>query len=266
MYDDCVIKLIYSLLFLGLSTALWGNAFAQSCNTFRQCDNLGKAARDAGDLSKAQSYYQKVCFMEVKRSLVNLRNNSCKAVTKISGEFDSYASAYSFFNKACNDGKDAGCFHLALLENDRGNLQLAMEMMKPLCDRKYIVDKSVHSSGCTEYKDMKRTWEAQNPRPPRQPRANFIQIPVFVITLLLPLVAAVFVFLKRYFVSFTLSGLAFIFYGYYEYGVSPYAAIRIDILLILPLLLLSLAIFLASIVLLFKRKSNRKIKGSECLK
>jgi len=77
-----------------------------------------------------------------------------------------------------------------------------------------------------------------------------------VITLLLPLVAAVFLFLKRYFVSFTLSGLAFIFYGYYEYGVSPYAAIRLDLLLILPLLLLSLAIFLASVVLLFKRKSN----------
>jgi len=146
---------------------------------------------------------------------------------------------------------------LPLLENDRGNLQLAMEMMKPLCDRNYIIHKNVHSSGCTEYKDMKRTWEAQNPRPPRQPRANFIQIPVFVITLLLPLVATVFVFLKRYFVSLTLSGLAFIFYGYYEYGVSPYAAIRIDLLLILPLLLLSLAIFLASVLLLYKRKSNR---------
>lgn len=149
-----------------------------------------------------------------------------------------------------------GCFHLALLENDRGNLQLAMEMMKPLCDRKYIIHKNVHSSGCTEYKDMKRTWKAQNPRPPRQPRADSIQFPVFVITFLLPLVATVFVFLKRYFVSFILSGLAFIFYGYYEYGVSPYAAIRIDMLLILPLLLLSLVIFLTSVVLLFKRKSN----------
>jgi hypothetical protein len=103
---------------------------------------------------------------------------------------------------------------------------------------------------------MKRTWEAQNPRPPRQPRDNSIQIPVFVITLLLPLVATVFVFLKRYIVSLTLSGLAFIFYGYYEYGVSRYAAIRLDMFLILPILLLSLAIFLASVVLLFKRKSN----------
>ncbi len=249
-------KHIYTLLILGLFSLIWGNTFAQSCNTFRECDNFGRASRDAGDLSEAQSYYQKACFMEVKRSLVNLRNNSCKAVTTISGELDNYASAYSFFNKACNEGKDAGCFHLALLENDRGKLQLAMEMMKPLCDRKYIIDKNVHSSGCTEYKDMKRTWEAQNPRPPRQPRANFIQIPVFVITLLLPLVATVFLFVKRYFVSFTLSGLAFIFYGYYEYGVSPYAAIRLDMFLILPILLLSLAIFLASVLLLYKRKSN----------
>ncbi len=128
--------------------------------------------------------------------------------------------------------------------------------MKPLCDRKYIVDKNVHSSGCTEYEDMKRAWEAQNPRPPRQPRDNIIQIPVLVITLLLPLIATVFLFLRRLHVSLILSGLAFISYGYYEYGVSPYAAIRIDMLLILPLLLLSLAIFLASVVLLFKRKSN----------
>jgi len=251
-----VTKHIYSLLILCLFSLIWGYTFAQSCNTFRECDNFGRASRDAGDLSKAQSYYQKACFIEAAKSLANLRNNSCKAVTTISGEMDDYASAYSFFNKACNDGKDAGCFHLALLENDRGNLQLAMEMMKPLCDRKYIIHKNVHSSGCTEYKTMERIWENQNPRPPRQPRVNSIQIPVFVITLLLPLVATVFLFLRRYFVSLIISGLAFIFYGYYEYGVSPYAAIRIDMLLILPLLLLSLAIFIASVVLLFKRKSN----------
>jgi len=251
-----VTKHIYSLLILGLFSLIWGNTFAQSCNTFRECDNFGRASRDAGDLSKAQSYYQKACFIEAAKSLANLRNNSCKAITTISGEIDNYASAYSFFDKACNDGKDAGCFHLALLENDRGNLQLAMEMMKPLCDRKYIIHKNVHSSGCTEYKDMKRTWEAQNPRPPRQPRDNIIQIPVLVITLLLPLIATVFLFLRRHNVSLILSGLAFIFYGYYEYGVSPYAAIRIDMLLILPLLLLSLVIFLASAMLLFKRKSN----------
>jgi len=251
-----VTKHIYTLLILGLFSLIWGNTFAQSCNTFRVCDNFGRASKDAGDLSTAQSYYQKACFMDVKRSLVNLRNNSCKAVTPISGELDNYASAYTFFNKACNDGKDAGCFHLALLENDRGNLQLAMKMMKPLCDRKYIIDKGVHSSGCTEYKDMKRAWEAQNPRPPRQPRDNIIQIPVLVITLLLPLIATVFLFLRRHYVSLILSGLAFISYGYYEYGVSPYAAIRIDMLVILPLLLLSLAIFIASAVLLFKRKTK----------
>jgi len=29
-----------------------------------------------------------------------------------------------------------------------------MEMMKPLCDRKYIIHKNVHSSGCTEVNNM----------------------------------------------------------------------------------------------------------------
>lgn len=205
-------KLICSLLVLSLFTIPLANAFAQPCDTFRECDNLGRAVRDKGDLSKAQSYFQIACFMEAEKALFNLRNNSCRAVTTISGEVDNYASAYISFNKACNDGEDAGCFHLALLENDRGNLQLAMEMMKPLCARKYIIHKNVWSSGCSEYERMKRTWEAQSPR---QPRDDAIQIPVLVITLLSPLIATVFLLLRRYNLSLIVSGLAFIFYGYY---------------------------------------------------
>ncbi len=211
---------------------------------------MGRAAQDMEDLTKAQAYYQKACFMDTAKPLLNLRNNSCRAVAKISGELDNYISAHSFFDKACNDGEDAGCFHLALLENDRGNLQLAMELMKPLCDRKYIIHKNVWSSGCNEYKRMKRAWEVHNPR---QPRDDAIQIPALVITLLLPVIATVYLFLRRHYVGLILSGLAFISYGYYEYGVSPYANIRIDLLVIYPLLLLSLAIFIASAVLLFKR-------------
>ena len=246
-------KLINYLLIIGLFPFLPVNTFAQSCDSFRECDDLGRAAREAGELSKAQAYYQKACFMEAAKPLFNLRNNSCLAVTLISGKIDNYASAYTFFNKACNDGSDAGCFHLALLENDRGNLQLAMEMMKPLCDRKYIIGENIYSNGCTEYKQMKSLWKVQNPR---QPRGNAIQIPVLVLILLLPLIAIGFLPFRQYFVSFILSGLTFILYGYYEYGVSPYADIRIDLLVIFPMLLVSLATLLTSVVLLLKRKSR----------
>ncbi len=128
-----------------------------------------------------------------------------------------------------------------------------MEMMKPLCDKNYIIHKNLHSNGCTEYEQMKMTWKVQNPR---QPRDDVIQIPVLVITLLLPVVAAVFLPLKQYHVSLVLSGLAFISYGYYEYGVSPYANIRIDLLVIYPMLLVSLAIFLVSAVFLYKKSNN----------
>jgi len=68
------------------------------------------------------------------------------------------------------------------------------------------------------------------------------------------LIAAVFLILKLRVVSLVLSGLAFVSYGYYEYGVSPYANIRIDLLIIYPLLLLSLVIFITSAVLMLKRK------------
>lgn len=184
-------------------------------------------------------------------ALLNLRNNACLAVTAISSKLDNYASAYSFFNKACNDGADAGCFHLALLENDRGNAQRAMEIMQPLCDRQYVVHKNVCSSGCNEYRQMKQAWEVKNKR---QPRAEVVQITLAAVTLLLPLAAAVSLFFRRYFVSFVLSASAFIVYAYYEYGVSPYASIRIDLLLIYPLLLLSLIVLTFSTALIFRKR------------
>ncbi len=246
-------KLGYVLLVVGFCSFLATDVSAQSCSNFRHCDNLGKAAQKAGNPALAQQYYREACFVEVAQSLVNLRSNACRAVTTISGELDSYTSADLFFSQACNGGVDAGCFHLALLENDRGNLQRAMEIMKPLCDRDYIIHKNVWSSGCNEYEQMVRTWEIQYPPPPRQPRDNAIQIPIFLMTLLLPLIAAVFLGLKRYYVSLTLSGCTFFSYGFYEYGVSPYASIRIDLLILLPLLLLALVIFIAGIVLIFKK-------------
>lgn len=191
--------------------------------------------------------------METVKPLLNLRNNSCRAVSTISGELDNYISAHTFFNKACTAGKDAGCFHLALLENERGDLRLAMEIMEPLCDRKYIIHENVWSSACNEYERMKQAWKVQNPR---QPRDDAIQLSILGATLVLPLIAAGFLLLRRYYLSLSLSVLAFISYGHYEYGVSPYANIRIDLLAIYPLLLVSLAVCLASAALLFKTKSK----------
>lgn len=191
--------------------------------------------------------------MDAAKPLLNLRNNACRAVTTISEELDDFASAHAFFSEACEDRRDAGCFHLALLESDRGNSELAMELMKPLCDRKYIIHKNVHTSGCTEYARMKLAWKSQNPRPARDAA---IQMPALAITVLLPLIAVVFSFLRRHHVGLILSALAFLSYGYYEYGVAPYANIRIDLLVILPVLLINLVTFLANVVVLIRRKSR----------
>ena len=146
------------------------------CNTFRDCDDSGRAARDADDLLTAKAYYSQACFMEVADPLLNLRNNACRQVTTISKELDDYATAYVFFDQACTEGKDAGCFHLALLEQDRGNMETAMGIMKPLCDKDYIIHENVATSGCREYERMVRECEIQNPR---GPRANSIRQPHF---------------------------------------------------------------------------------------
>jgi hypothetical protein len=221
------------------------------CDTFRDCDNLGRAARDAGDLATAKAYYSQACFMEAADPLLGLRDNACRQVTTISGESDDYASAYTFFDQACTDGQDAGCFHLALLEKDRGNLETAMRIMEPLCHKDYIIHENIATSGCREYEQMEREWAIQNPR---EPRANAIQIAVFAFFFLLSFMAIGFSVFKRYSNSLILSTLAFATYAYYESGVSPYAAIRIDLLLILPMLFVNLILFVRNLFGWFKNK------------
>lgn len=244
------------LLTIGAFPVIALDAQAQSCDDFRQCGELAQTAKQAGDPESALIYYQNACSMDVAESFLNLRNNSCLAITKLSGELDNYATAYSFFNDACKNGKDTGCFHLSLLEYNRGNLKPAMEIMKPLCDKNFIIAENVYSNACTEYKQMKSVWKVQNPR---QPRDNSIQLPVFLVTIILPLIATVFLLLKRPYTSLILSLSGFLLYGYYEYGVSPYANIRVDLLVLLPVLLLNLVIFIASIV---KMKRNYQPENS----
>lgn len=223
------------------------------CNTFRDCDDSGRAARDAGDLATARAYFSQACFLEVPNPLLGLRDNACRQVTTISKELGDDAPAYTFFDDACRDGKDAGCFHLALLEDDRGNLEKAMEIMKPLCDKKYIIHRNISTTGCRAYERMSRKWDVQNPR---KPRANSIQIPVLVGFLLLSLTAVGFSVLKRHPLALAFAILAFATYAYYESGVSPYAAIRIDLLVIFPILIVNLLLALRGLWALFKKNPN----------
>ncbi len=244
-------KYLFSLSLLGwLLFATTQEIPGPPCNTFRDCDNSGRAARDAGDLATARAYFSQACFLEVPNPLLGLRDNACRQVTTISKELDDYAPAYTFFDEACKDGKDAGCFHLALLEDDRGNLEKAMEIMKPLCDKKYVVHENIATTGCTGYERMERKWDVQNPR---KPRANSIQIPLLVGFLLLSLMAIGFSVLGRYPLGLGFAILAFATYAYYESGVSPYAAIRIDLLIIFPILIVNLLLVLRGVWGLFKK-------------
>ncbi len=247
-------KYLFSLSLLGwLLFATTQEIPGPPCNTFRDCDDSGRAARDAGELTTARAYFSQACFLEVPNPLLGLRDNACRQVTTISKELDDYAPAYTFFDEACKDGKDAGCFHLALLEDDRGNLEKAMEIAKPLCDKKYFVHKNISTTGCRAYERMSRKWDVQNPR---KPRASSIQIPVLVGFLLVSLMAIGFLVLRRYPLSLAFSILAFATYAYYESGVSPYAAIRIDLLIIFPILFVNLLLILRGVWGLFRTRGS----------
>ena len=61
---------------------------------------------------------------------------------------------------------------------------------------------------------------------------------------------------KRYSISLILSTLSFATYAYYESGVSPYAAIRIDLLIVLPILFVNLIFFIRNLFGWFKKKPS----------
>ena len=95
------------------------------------------------------------------------------------------------------------------------------------------------------------------------PRRGNFQIIIFVLILLTSIISFGFLIYsykkkirKTLIVALVLSAFSFIIYVYYENGVSIYAAIRVDLLLIIPSLIISLIVFILSVILMKDKNQN----------
>ena len=242
-------NLLMPLLFLLLSSPSAGIGAEGDCRSFRACHERAKAARAEKDFSLGLKFFSRACAMEVKPSLVGLRFSSCQQVIEFSKTVDNYATARAQFGEDCGRGLENGCFFLGKLAEEQGNLARAMEIMEPLCDSGFRHKGVSGYDGCDALKIMKLKWKSLHPDPPRKNRTGPLQIgaflAVFVFVVLSPIdVIRSFVKKSRQAAlrALIFSLLGFAVYGFYESGVSPYAAIRIDLLLLLPTLLLNLCL------------------------
>lgn len=227
----------------------------ENCPSFRHCYNQAKTAQQNGKLSEAYQYYANTCAMDVKRQFIGFRFDSCNQVIKISKEVDEYSSAMNFFGDSCDQGNSNGCFFLGKLEENKGNLRKAIEIMEPLCKDGFS-NKGVYGyNGCDALKFLKLKWDRENPPPPKQYRKGAAALYSFLAVFVFPSIS---IFLMRIsnikrnknFNTIAIGStlLGFLVYVYYESGISPYAAIRVDLLLILPLLVLNLVLLIRSII------------------
>ncbi len=230
-------------------------AAEDSCLTFRSCYEKGRKMRAAGEKAMALSAFSKACSKETKKSLVALKYSVCSEMIRYSKELDNAVTARTLFQNLCDNGVDNGCFFLGKLEEELGELEKAMALMEPLCDSGFTNPHVSGYDGCDALENLKRKWDMIHPPPPKQPRANTIQIPVFVSIFMFILLALVFLIWataikirKKALQAALFSFLGFAAYIFYESGVSPYAAIRIDLLLAFPALILNLVIFVLAII------------------
>lgn len=229
--------------------------FAQSeCKTIRDCYYAAKDAEKNEKFSLAYSNYSRACTISGKESHIAFKYSSCNNVIALSGERDNYQSAEELFSRLCEQGNKNGCFFLGKLEEGKGNLLKAMEIMEPLCDRGFSHSGVAFYDACDVLGQLQYIWSIKHPEPPKPSRTGPLQWIAFFTVLLLPLISWR---LKSWTkisknpvgntILIALSLIVFIAYGYYESGISPRDNIRIDLLLILPALILNLIQFVNAV-------------------
>ena len=221
------------------------------CGGFRDCYDRGAEARERGNLAEAYSIFSLTCETEVPRVYGGFRVGSCQFLVQNRVELGKELETQEYFGSRCTKGSDHACYFLGIIQEEDGQDEAAMATMRSLCRKKFGVS-GVSVDPCQKLKYMKRQWKANHPRPAR---TGPPQIAAFLVTLLLPIVALVLFGIslrknRRGLCLWTLciSVAGLFVYGFYEYGVPSHAAIRIDMLLILPLLGLNLVLIVSSLV------------------
>ena len=243
--------LILLLLFSG------GRALAQDvCTHFWSCYNTGSKARDGGNIPLAIQAYSKACSMDVKRTLIARKYSSCLQIINFSRETDNYQTARTYFEGECAIGSSNGCLFLSKLEAEQGNLERAIELTKSLCREKFRFKVVSGYDSCDELKKHKKAWKLKNPDPPPRPR-TVVEITIgFGGIFLFILLSPILLFRKKAGRALISSLLAFAFYVYYESGVPSHAAIRIDLLLIYPALIVNTGLLIGAAIRYWREKKK----------
>ena len=242
-------------LLLILLSLLNLSVWAQSeCKTIRDCYYAAKNAEENEKFSLSYSKYARACTISGKESHIAFKYSSCNKVIALSGETDNFKSAEDLFSKLCKQGNEDGCFFRGKLEESKGNLPKAMEIMESLCDRGFSHPGVAFYDACDVLEQLQYTWSIKHPEPPKPSRSGPLQWIAFFTVLLLPLISWILINWTKISKSpvgntilIALSLVAFLAYGYYESGISPRDNIRIDLLLILPALILSFAQFVNAV-------------------
>jgi TPR repeat protein len=235
----------------------------QECRQFRQCYDLAAEAGERGDVELATRYYSIACATPVERVYGALQIAACERIIDLSGTSDDYTTAEAYFGRRCEGGSDQACFFLGKIAEERDSLAAALAIMRPLCDERFELP-AVHGyEACTHVRRLERTTEV---RQPDIERTGPIQVAAFfAIFVMSAMSGAVFL---RFVVSkqnglaaasVVLSVLAVASYGYYETGIPSHYAIRVDLLLIFPALIVNLFLIGAAVIgaALMRRKASR---------
>jgi hypothetical protein len=232
------------------------------CGSFRNCYNTGSQARDGGNIPLAIKAYSKACRIEVKQSLSALKYSACLQIINFSRATDDFKTAHTYFEKDCTEGSSNACLFLGKLEAEQGNIKRAMELAQPLCEEGFRYKNISGYDACEELKKYKRQWKREHPDPPSPPRPIPLAIAGFagiIIFTLLSFVLFLWSFKKAKpktsfrAMVFSLLGLAS-YYVYYESGVPGHAAIRLDLLILLPILITNIVVLISASVRLWTQK------------
>jgi hypothetical protein len=258
-----LIRLARPATFLLLILPGGETAAAQQCQTFRRCYDLGAEAKEAGSVDVAIRYYGMACATPVERVYGALQIAACESIITLSGESDDYARADAYFGRRCQGGSDQACFFMGRIAEERDSLRAALAIMRPLCDERFELP-AVHGyDACSHVRRIESTTDARHPDVERTgPIQSAAFFSIFAMTAISALAFLRFLVSKKNGLAAASVGsavLALLSYGYYESGIPSHYAIRVDLLLIFPALVVNLALIVAAAVgaALVRRKASR---------
>jgi len=226
------------------------------------CRGLAKRMEEAGNFEEAYRYYRRACVDLPPRGAIL----ACSYFFKVAKRLDRVNEAGQPLEAKCLKGNDIICYHLAKAYLDIEDDEHAEPHLARLCEKDFRLAKNVSFGPCSDLAgsferrgkltqahryfqiDCERDHQFSHMsctafdilerklHPP--PKPGPASIKAFVALLILPFLSLLLLIWRRpiglKIVRLLLPVLFIGLYVFYESTVSPYASIRIDMLLIIP--------------------------------